>query len=350
MKKILSLILAITVFITDAVFVSAAEKCDVDADGTVTATDARLALRASVGLETLTDEQKTLADADGNGSVEAADARAILRLSVGLTDDNEEEEQPTQKPEEKPVQKPVHTPSEKEKLFYTSLYETAHPLLGSYPKAFENSLLKNFQKWCAYYTIAQTFRPALEKAGYSKADVDRLAPRTFSKDSVNKILNNATGSSFPSWLVVDSLPLYVPSLLADYYIKNPKAADVYFLYDFYDDMVELTVYEHSDEDRENYVPRVGDVLFISNKAKTFVNGYPTVDHTAQIIEILSDGTFICTEGSLIDANDETGMARVQERRYMYDAQTGSYCYRQDLPSGSYIYRNIVVLYAAQPKL
>ena len=57
---------------------------DVNADGKTTAADARLALRASVNLETF-DEAKTLAaDADHNGKVTAADARLILRASVGL--------------------------------------------------------------------------------------------------------------------------------------------------------------------------------------------------------------------------------------------------------------------------
>ena len=57
---------------------------DVDGDGNVTAADARLALRASVGLEELTDAQKNAADIDGDGNITAADARSILRKSVGL--------------------------------------------------------------------------------------------------------------------------------------------------------------------------------------------------------------------------------------------------------------------------
>lgn len=58
---------------------------DVDMNGTISAADARLALRISVGLETVTKEVKILADVDGNGTVGAADARLILRYSVGLT-------------------------------------------------------------------------------------------------------------------------------------------------------------------------------------------------------------------------------------------------------------------------
>ncbi len=57
---------------------------DVDNDGKVSAADARLALRASVGLEKFTEIQTKTADADKDGKVSAADARLILRASVGL--------------------------------------------------------------------------------------------------------------------------------------------------------------------------------------------------------------------------------------------------------------------------
>lgn len=59
---------------------------DVDGDGKVTAADARLTLRASVGNENLTDEQKTAADTDGDGKITAGDSREILRMSTGLSD------------------------------------------------------------------------------------------------------------------------------------------------------------------------------------------------------------------------------------------------------------------------
>ena len=58
---------------------------DVDGNGEIQAADARLALRASVSLETLEGVYKTAADTDGDGAVKAADARTILRRSVGLS-------------------------------------------------------------------------------------------------------------------------------------------------------------------------------------------------------------------------------------------------------------------------
>ncbi len=57
---------------------------DVDGNGQILADDARLALRASAKLETLTDVQKLAADVDGDGKVLAGDARQILRFSAKL--------------------------------------------------------------------------------------------------------------------------------------------------------------------------------------------------------------------------------------------------------------------------
>ncbi|MBR3272095.1 MAG: dockerin type I repeat-containing protein [Clostridia bacterium] len=53
---------------------------DVDGENGVTKADALLVVRYVVGLETLTDEQKTRADVNGDGKVNALDAAAILRL------------------------------------------------------------------------------------------------------------------------------------------------------------------------------------------------------------------------------------------------------------------------------
>ena len=57
---------------------------DVDGDGYITSADARLALRASVKLDPLSDEQKAAADVDQDTYVTSADARLILRASVKL--------------------------------------------------------------------------------------------------------------------------------------------------------------------------------------------------------------------------------------------------------------------------
>lgn len=57
---------------------------DINADGTVTASDARIALRISANLYSPTDTEKTAADVTGDGKITAADARKILRISARL--------------------------------------------------------------------------------------------------------------------------------------------------------------------------------------------------------------------------------------------------------------------------
>ncbi len=61
---------------------------DVDGDGSITASDARLALRCAVGLEgyAKTSPEFLAADVDFDETVTAGDARSILRAAVGLED------------------------------------------------------------------------------------------------------------------------------------------------------------------------------------------------------------------------------------------------------------------------
>lgn len=59
---------------------------DVNSDGNISADDARIALRASVGLTQLSEEEKIFADMNRDGKISADDARTILRISVGLED------------------------------------------------------------------------------------------------------------------------------------------------------------------------------------------------------------------------------------------------------------------------
>ena len=56
---------------------------DVNSDGKVDSTDARIVLQAAVGKVKLTGEQKAAADMDGDGKVTSTDARIILQKSVG---------------------------------------------------------------------------------------------------------------------------------------------------------------------------------------------------------------------------------------------------------------------------
>ena len=71
---------------------------DVDCDGTLAAADARIALRAAVGLETLSAAQKLAADKEADGTITAADARILLRVSVGLPEKEPEKPVEPEKP------------------------------------------------------------------------------------------------------------------------------------------------------------------------------------------------------------------------------------------------------------
>lgn len=67
---------------------------DADCDGEITLKDARLALRANLELEALSDQGFENADLDGDGVISLAECRAILSVALELTSDYviEEEE------------------------------------------------------------------------------------------------------------------------------------------------------------------------------------------------------------------------------------------------------------------
>ena len=83
-KTLISLLLTLAVALGLFGSARAASVGDLNGDGKITAADARLALRAAVGLDQLSGEKKTLADVNQDGKVTAADARKILRITVGL--------------------------------------------------------------------------------------------------------------------------------------------------------------------------------------------------------------------------------------------------------------------------
>lgn len=112
MKKTLSVLLSVCLMLTMCIVGASAMQDDgpsygdggilpgdVDLDGVITASDARLALRASVGLEELDAIAFDCADYNKDGTVSADDARSILRKSVGL----DEEDVPPVEPEEPTV-------------------------------------------------------------------------------------------------------------------------------------------------------------------------------------------------------------------------------------------------------
>ena len=88
-KRLISIMLTLLfIFCSLPVFSSARSRGDVDNDKKITAADARLTLRRSVGLEKFSKQQTSIADMDSDGKITAGDARRILRLSVGLPEEN----------------------------------------------------------------------------------------------------------------------------------------------------------------------------------------------------------------------------------------------------------------------
>ena len=86
MKKIFSVLFtAVLLLVCGGIFACAQNIAgDVDSDGFVRAADARIVLRAAVGLEALDEDMIKVADVDNNGIINSADARLILRAAVGL--------------------------------------------------------------------------------------------------------------------------------------------------------------------------------------------------------------------------------------------------------------------------
>ena len=314
-KTVLCLALAL-LFLMPALPAAAAVQGDMDGDGVVTGGDARTVLRFAVLLEAPTTAQRALADLDGDNAITSADARLTLRLAVGLGKD-----------------------------FAAVLYSTAHQYdrrtadeLPPVDSWIEN-IYRQVGKWCCYYTVHDVFRPALRTAGYSEARINQLAPNSFDGNRVRKALENAAGLSVPSILLEFSNSVYIPSLLADYYLSHSQYCTTYIFAEYYDDVLDQVVYCPS-ENRWTYQPEVGDILFASNKTSTYYMDYPTIDHTAQIIRVYDDGSFLCTDGCIL--NDGSDEPCVREREYVFNASRGMYEYK---------YNDVVkVLMIAKPML
>lgn len=331
-SRILSLLLAAVLLLTALpVAFAATPTGDLDDDGLVMPADARLALRFAVKLDTPTAMQISLGDMDLDGDLTPADARLILRVAVGLEINGTDITNPIE-------DDPEYQYSSRYELFKTKLYEVAHPLLGTYKPMFAVWPMKNFQKWCTVHTIHDVFRPVLQQCGYPADQIDLLAPNKYPKEQLNKALAGGLGIKWwPVGLIPNDMAYYVPSLLMDHYYRHPEVCRVYNFFDYYDDVVEQRMYYRDERDVTQYQPQVGDVLFMSNKTRTYDNGHPTIDHTAQIMEVYPNGTFLCTEGSIIENAEKDGIAKVRERTYHFNPTIGTY---------EFDYNNVVIVLTA----
>ena len=275
---------------------------DVDSSGAVTAADARHALRIAVGMDIATALQRTLADVDGNGSVTAADARQILRIAVGL---------------DSPLSAVLYSLAHG---YYYKTFRDIHPTRSPL-----EAVLDSINDWCCYYTLHDVFIPVLKTLGYSETRIDQIAPTTYSSAKLAAALKNSANIPVVSAAAGTIIRWYVPSLLLDYYLEHPQYVTNYIFWDYYDDVIDLQVIRKT-SNCAYYTPRVGDLVFMSNKTASYKKGYPTLDHTAQIIEVYPDGSFLCTEGSIIQNNETDGKARVRERQYAYEQDKGTYTF------------------------
>ena len=82
-KRLISVLLVLSVFacITP---VSAGVKGDMNGDGKLLISDARVVLKIAAGQKTPTVSQKTTADMDGDGKITVKDAQAVLKLCADL--------------------------------------------------------------------------------------------------------------------------------------------------------------------------------------------------------------------------------------------------------------------------
>lgn len=88
MKKIiivLCLVLLLAIPVSAEPDVAAPFTGDVNGDGKITATDARLTLRMATKLDKYTEADVLVADANGDGKISATDARLVLRVGARLS-------------------------------------------------------------------------------------------------------------------------------------------------------------------------------------------------------------------------------------------------------------------------
>ena len=172
---------------------------DADRDGTVSAADARLALRYSVGLEWMHEKVIRLCDLDGDGGVSAADARLILRTSVGLEPLNPGIDRFTPQSEPRPIELPsenVDFASVASLVSKDDLTETMEWLVDSVG---ERSWWNNTQNAAAMQIVR-----LLESYGYTAANCSQQEFFRNGIKGVNILVRIPAKTEFPSILLVVS--------------------------------------------------------------------------------------------------------------------------------------------------
>lgn len=327
-------------------------KGDLNGDGNVTVEDARYVLRGAIGLARLSDMQLKAADFNDDMEVNVEDARLVLRHAIGLDKPKEPDD-------------PLN--------FEKVLYEHSHAMLGSekqYIKYDVTGILKNYQKWCSIYTIDDVLRPVLGKLGYTQEAIDKLAPHTFPKDLWFKLfvrnnvpVLNAAAAAGIACTMDNVIP---PSLLMAYYERLEQEeglCKIYNLVTYLDNDVSGELRPADEDEIAEYKPEIGDIVYITNKTMLVKDrdgeSYNQLIHTAQITKVNPDGTFMCTEGSIVEPSEGDGIARVREREYFWsdDIATNYDAYGEKIEGkaakhySSYVFRynsTVVVLAVIRP--
>lgn len=334
LKSFISIALAAVLFSSTAVFAGAAAiKGDIDGDKEITVKDARKVLRAAIGMyEDLTDAQYNSCDYNCDGLVKVDDARMVLRVAIKLDAEEEDPDQPEQK-------------MTKKELLQSSIYDFSHPFLGS---SMGHYYVKAYQKWCTIYTIGDVLRPLMAQCGYSQDAIDKLAPNKYSEDLWKALISKNAGSLIGNiWggAAAKFENIYTPSMLMGYYQQHEEdgLCKIYNFVTYYDDEITQKVVHANDIEKAEYKPEVGDILFITNK-NLFVTSkqdykYNYLIHTAQIVQVYDDGTFLTTEGAIIEPAEGDGVARVRERQYFWndEIETNRDAYGNLLNVPDYVY-------------
>ena len=301
-KSVLSLLLAAVVLASCWMLpAKAAVLGDIDGDGNVTLEDARKVLRFALWLEAPTTAQRSISDIDCDNSISTEDARLVMRIALDL--DTE-------------MEAVLYSFSH---AYFQKTFRDIHPQFN-----WMETILDRVNDWCCYYTIHDVYRPVLKKLGYSDELIAKVAPNSYDNEKLAKAAQSLVNIPVQTWMTSNAIEWYVPSLLLDYYL-NSEYVTSYVFWNYYDDIITESVIKRT-KNVSSYEPQVGDIVFMSNKERTYKNGYPTADHTAQISKVYPDGTFLCTEGSIIQNNEEDGLARVRERVYKYDKAKKTYAF------------------------
>lgn len=136
-NKIIAVILTLTLICSSAFMLASADSVklgDINNDGNVTASDARLVLRAAAKIDTLSEEATIIADVNFDTRITASDARMILRAAAKIenlpempTEENSSAEptEPTTDPTTEPTTEPTTKPEPDNDVIYAEEYPEA---------------------------------------------------------------------------------------------------------------------------------------------------------------------------------------------------------------------------------